>query len=80
MMAVNSFNKPVRSSQFSVNFTGYVCCFGEVVLSDGSAAHCRACAELLLDDVVLVWADCGHAGEDRAVLFDRPVCVICEAG
>jgi hypothetical protein len=48
--------------------------------SDGSAAHCRDCAELLLDDVVLVWAECGHASEDGAVLYDRPVCVICEAG
>jgi hypothetical protein len=32
-----------------------------------------------LEDRVLYWPDCGHALDDDAVLYDRPVCVHCDA-
>ena len=32
-----------------------------------------------LHDPVLYWPDCGHALDDDAVLYDRPVCVHCDA-
>jgi hypothetical protein len=51
------------------------------VSRDGLQIHCPACADrlaLVLDDVVLYWADCGHPGEHGQVLYDRAVCAICE--
>ena len=47
---------------------------------DGHVLHCAPCADLLLlDDALLFWPHCGHLDE-RAVLYDRAACLICEAG
>jgi hypothetical protein len=29
--------------------------------------------------VILYWPRCGHGREDDEVLYDRPVCIVCEA-
>jgi hypothetical protein len=29
--------------------------------------------------VILYWPSCGHGLEDDEVLYDRPVCIVCEA-
>jgi hypothetical protein len=29
--------------------------------------------------VILYWPRCGHGLEDDEVLYDRPVCIVCEA-
>jgi hypothetical protein len=29
--------------------------------------------------VILYWPRCGHALEDDEILYDRPVCIVCEA-
>jgi hypothetical protein len=47
----------------------------------GERTHGTPCADLdviIRDDQVLYWPACGHAEDDDVVLYDRPVCVICE--
>jgi hypothetical protein len=41
------------------------------------------CAELelvVVEGEVLYWPDCGHALDDDTVLYDRPVCIVCDPG
>jgi hypothetical protein len=33
---------------------------------------------IVLEDQVLYWPACGHPQEERAVLYDRAVCLICD--
>jgi hypothetical protein len=53
---------------------------GWQISRDDRLLHCGPCAELhvvVLDDQVLYWPECGHVDDD-VVLYDRPVCVICD--
>jgi hypothetical protein len=48
----------------------------------GERTRGAPCADLhviIIVDEVLYWPACGHAEEDDIVLYDPPVCVICEA-
>jgi hypothetical protein len=47
----------------------------------GRSVRCAACAELqlvALADQALYWPSCGHGLDDDVVLYDRPVCVVCD--
>jgi hypothetical protein len=41
-------------------------------------APCADLHVIILDDLVLYWPACGHADDDDVVLYDRPVCVVCD--
>jgi hypothetical protein len=46
---------------------------------DGAQVLCHGCAALVAtDDAVLFWLPCGHLEAADAVLYDAPVCLICE--
>jgi hypothetical protein len=46
---------------------------------DGGQVLCHDCATLVATgDAVLFWLPCGHLEAGDAVLYDPPVCLICE--